>query len=124
MSYVHHIAGRVRFKFPQLKNQPDLAVSVEKSLRRLDGVKLVQINPVTGSLLIHYDAHDARQKELLDVVEQVTRQFGLGHPAIGQKRLHPASSASGTEQVVDKFIGLMIEKALERSALALVGAIL
>lgn len=104
MSCVQHVAGRLRLKFPQLKNRPDLAGSVETASRQLDGVVIARINTVTGSLLIHYDAKEAKQEKFFTSIEHTNRQFGFGHSFIDSLSAHAPSSLAGAEKIVDQFV--------------------
>lgn len=127
MSTIHHTPGRVRFKFSELKNQPRLAGAVERSIRGLNGIKLVQTNMITGSLLIHYEPRGEQEKALLFTIGQIHRHFGLTSAAKiesivdAKPRNAPCAHA---DTWVDAFVGMVIEKVLQRSAMALVGALL
>jgi heavy-metal-associated domain-containing protein len=64
---VHAIDGRLRVRIPAIKRNAGAAVSLEQSLRRVRGVKGVRANPLTGSVLIHYDPWRIGQGELLEL---------------------------------------------------------
>lgn len=51
----HHIPGRMRVKLPHAKGNRALLESVKKSISPLPGVRGVEVNPTTGSVLVHYD---------------------------------------------------------------------
>ena len=53
---IHHIPGRMRVKLPQAKGNHQLLLQIQQSISPLSGVKQVEINPATGSVLVHYDA--------------------------------------------------------------------
>jgi hypothetical protein len=55
----HAIPGRVRLRFPALKGEPDLSREVQKQLATLPVVRHVEVNPVTGSVLVLYDPADS-----------------------------------------------------------------
>ena len=128
MTHVHHIAGRLRLKFPDLRNRRELAGPMEKALRRLQDVKLAQINTVTGSLLVHYDVRGKREQDLLRAVEEVYRRFGLSLPVVRYARrdsMEPCALAShGANDLLGTLVGMAIEKCVQRSAVALVAALL
>ena len=52
---VHMLPGRVRLKLAELKNNPDLARYLKQRLCRHAGISRVEVNPTTGSILMHYD---------------------------------------------------------------------
>lgn len=123
MTQIHHCAGRLRLKFPQLKSKPGHAAAVQTALRKIDGVKMVQTNTVTGSLLIHYDARRPNSQAILTAIAQVNRQHGLIMPNHSVPAKAPHSSSAG-ERIVDQVLGKAVETALERSMLVLLGALL
>jgi hypothetical protein len=52
---VHHIPGRVRVKLPHAKGNRALLEHVKQSISPQPGVRQVEVNPATGSVLVHYD---------------------------------------------------------------------
>jgi copper chaperone CopZ len=52
---VHAIPGRVRVKIARLKENPVLAREVQGQLSAVQGIQQVEVNPVTGSVLVLYD---------------------------------------------------------------------
>lgn len=55
---VHAIPGRVRLKVAGIKDNPGLAAALEERLLGAEGIHRVEVNPVTGSILLHYDARE------------------------------------------------------------------
>lgn len=55
VNVVHAIAGRIRFRFPEIKGHPARARKVQQELSALPGVWQVKANPGTGSVLVTYD---------------------------------------------------------------------
>jgi hypothetical protein len=127
MSYIHYTPGRVRFKFAELRNQQSLTSAIEGSIRQLDGVSLVQTNTITGSLLVHYDVRDEREKTFLSAIHDVHCKFGLASKAQGARSIDAklqSAPAIHTDALVDTLLSMVIEKALERSTMALIGALI
>jgi hypothetical protein len=52
---VHHIPGRLRLKVPGAKGNAIFMDQVQAALGSVDGVREIEVNPVTGSVLVHYD---------------------------------------------------------------------
>ena len=52
---IHFIPGRLRFKLRHLKNDAGMAGMVRQVLSNIPGIRSVEINPITSSVLIHYD---------------------------------------------------------------------
>jgi hypothetical protein len=76
--YVHMIEGRLRIKVPEVKGAPDRACAIESQIRMIDGVDEVVANPVTGSVLIYYDA---RRTLMADITETLQTWGYLRHAA-------------------------------------------
>jgi hypothetical protein len=52
----HAMPGRVRLKVDKVKGNPAFARKAQEKLSRMPGVKGVEVKPLTGSVLIYYDA--------------------------------------------------------------------
>jgi len=52
---VHALPGRVRIKVAAIKKAPEVAARIESALRQEPGVADAVANPVTGSVLVHFD---------------------------------------------------------------------
>jgi hypothetical protein len=53
---VHAMPGRVRLKVAKVKGNPAFAKQAQDTLGRLPGIKRVEAHPLTGSVLVYYDA--------------------------------------------------------------------
>jgi hypothetical protein len=51
----HATPGRIRFKVPHGKGNPEVLNPVADAFRGLPGIESVDINPVTGSVVLNYD---------------------------------------------------------------------
>lgn len=52
---MHAIPGRIRFKVPQVRENPLFADQIEQRLATIPGIQKVTINPLTSSVLVLYD---------------------------------------------------------------------
>jgi len=52
---LHALPGRVRLKLHRLKNNTSFAAEIQRDLPKVLGIKHLEANPQTGSLLIEYD---------------------------------------------------------------------
>lgn len=125
-TYTHHISGRLRARYPQLKNNPARARAAEAALRRIDGVLSVEASTVTGSLLIRYEPDARGRQALLDAVYASKRQLGLtGAPAASAAAAAAVPApATLAGRVADKALDMLVEKCIERSTYALFAALL
>ncbi len=55
ITVAHALPGRVRLKIPRVKENPALARQAQEKLGQVPGIKRVEANPATGSLLLFYD---------------------------------------------------------------------
>ncbi len=52
---IHTLPGRIRFRIPILEDQePEVIETVKKELNRVPEISRVEINPISGSLLLDY----------------------------------------------------------------------
>lgn len=120
--YMHHVPGRLRFKLLPLKGLARRAEEVEKAVRQIKGVTSIEVNSITGSLLIHYDVTEVCSHTFLDVIKKTLLQSGA--MASSSMQLNAPSSSTAASVVTDKLVGTLLEKLIERSAVAIVGALL
>lgn len=68
---VHHIPGRLRVRLPKANRDPDQLRQLREFVQGLGGVHRVEINPTTGSILVHYEpeSHD-QLKNLMRMAQQ------------------------------------------------------
>ena len=64
--YVHHTPGRLRVKIPLVKGNQERAKEVREILKELDGVNFIEINTVTGSVVVKYDRNVLNADYLLN----------------------------------------------------------
>jgi hypothetical protein len=53
-SVAHHIPGRLRVRVPRARRDPQLLNQLAEFVEKIGGVRQVEINPMTGSILVHY----------------------------------------------------------------------
>jgi hypothetical protein len=118
--YIHHIPGRLRVKCASLKRNDMKVRRVCDYLRGIDGVVEAEANALTGSLLIHYDAEMVRSETLLNSLKAlgcVHRETDVSRPVMD--KTHPL-----VQRVADQVVQKAVETLIERSAVALVAAII
>lgn len=116
--YVHHVPGRLRIKSPRLKRNAHEAAQTKGYMERLHGVQSTEVNTVTGSLLIRYDANLVEGHTLLNTLRS------LGHllPHHGHDNHYRGPGI--VQKVSDTVVNKVLETVLERSATVLISAIL
>jgi cation transport ATPase len=51
----HHVCGRIRMKVPAAKGDEVLLEQIKRALSPIPGVHSIEVNPSTGSVIMHYD---------------------------------------------------------------------
>lgn len=78
----HSLPGRLRLKVSSLKLIPKEYIVYEKfideSLKKLDGVTSVEINNLTGSILVIYDVNITYEKKIIRWIEKL-KEIGLNN---------------------------------------------
>ena len=59
----HQMPGRVRFKIPAARDNPDLLEQIREILDGIPGLKQTRVKPGAGSIVLLYDPNDARRFE-------------------------------------------------------------
>lgn len=92
------VPGRLRLRFTQLKQQTEQLTRMAAALHTVAGVMGVETSPLTGALLIHYDAVIGKTTSFWDQIEAVllAHQLALdprplGHHDKGGANTSPAS---------------------------------
>lgn len=117
--YIHHVPGRLRVKSPALKRNEWQARQTKDYIDRMQGVLASEINPVTGSLLIKYDANQIAAQTLLNSL----RTLGHVHPHHGLPEA-TVGQADPAQKIYDTVVNKLVETVIERSATALIAAII
>jgi hypothetical protein len=118
-----YLRGRLRLRFSQLRNDPLRLARVCDALRGIDGVQAIEASQLNGGMLIHYNARLARRPGFWDEVEAVLESNELYHtPTPYQERA--ADQPSSGRGVVNTVAETLVQKLIERSATALVAALL
>lgn len=68
---VHLIPGRVRLRSRQLRALPEAGPAIEQALAAVPGVQSVEVNALTGSILIRYEPGRLGSEEGLRRLEGV-----------------------------------------------------
>ena len=124
--YIHHVPGRLRVKTLAVKRNEHLARVVKGFLADRQGVSAVDVNIVTGSIVVNYDKHILSS----DTILRSLREMGYIHEVSPDKGLVvalqqdvSAYSQPLTDAVVkfsETVLNKLVETVLERFAMALI----
>jgi hypothetical protein len=127
MTYIHHVPGRLRLQTPRLKGNRRAAEAALDKAIAINGVLEARVSTVTGSLLITYD-----KRELMPAVlwQSLCKSGIVSGPSpiaegvpVTRAWIGPPDAASD-KGLGGLVAGIIIERLLERSAVALVGALI
>jgi Heavy metal associated domain 2 len=87
LQIAHQVPGRIRMKIPSAKDEPKLLAEIQRSFSAIPGIEEVVINPVTGSVVLKYDAerHD-------DFHSRFTHHFNEHHADGASAHCRPPST--------------------------------
>ena len=68
---VHAVPGRVRFRIPRLKSDPAVCAVLVRDLSGIEGIEDVQVNPVTGTVLLLFDPERLQSGDSLATLGRV-----------------------------------------------------
>ena len=105
---VHALPGRLRVKLADIKRAPAVARKLEERLQREPGVAEAVANPVTGSVLVHYDPRRTSSQTILARLAP----YGLSTPAPSAP-----SRPTGLPSQLGKELGMELGKELVKMAL-------
>lgn len=117
--YVHHVPGRLRIKTATLKKNSSRARQLKLCLEEMHGVLEVNVSIITGSMVIKYDAGAVSSTAIM------TDLHGQGYILdVAHTSNHVSYEVHPMQKVTDTFVQKLVEAALERSATALVAALI
>lgn len=83
----HILPGRLRLRFKALKGEPTKAAALQQHLGDVVGISRAEVNPTTGSLLLHYDPRLLESPAFLNAISEALGQAFPGQFAPGRVNL-------------------------------------
>jgi copper chaperone CopZ len=119
--YLHHVPGRLRVRMPAIRNNAQITSEVE-GLFDIYGVDNLKINPLTGSVVIHFDPALVSHDQIL----QILKTKGLFDESCivnDDEKIQQASRTAVTK-AGRAVMGYAIGKVLEASGFSLLAALI
>jgi hypothetical protein len=119
--YIHHVPGRLRLKTPCLRRNEAEARRARQWLESMEGVLASEVNTLTGSVIIKYDTEAVSAQALLNGLRgrgYLTGETGLPNSEI------VVGGKTVAHKITDTFVSKVVETVVERSAVALIAAVL
>jgi hypothetical protein len=120
--YVHHVPGRLRVKSALIKRNEAKVAAVRELLDGMQGVVSCEVKTLTGSVVACYDSAVVSAQTILGVLEAEGFITGPAGRVDNRSAVRPAVGIAG--RIGKAAVGVLVEKLVERSAVALIGAIL
>jgi copper chaperone CopZ len=122
MFYVHNVPGRLRIRSEILKRNNLAADAAKIALSTIPGIGVVEINPVTGSILVHY-RHKAVNHE--DIISLLERKGYLDRTKANANNKGMQNSALTAGHTIPKsLVSIVIGMALSDTPLSFLGLLL
>ncbi|MBV8089197.1 MAG: hypothetical protein JO139_06415 [Alphaproteobacteria bacterium] len=126
MLYIHHVPGRLRLQISGLKSNPSLSEVTLNNVSDITGVLDARVSIVTGSVVVTYD----KQRLTPAALWQSLCDRGVvcgplpirDNVAVTRVRIESPVAADDMG-LVKLVIRLIVERLVERSAMALIGAL-
>jgi Cu2+-exporting ATPase len=65
----HEIPGRLRVRNPLIHRKSDLCQAIERELMSVLGVESYKTNPLTATVLVHYDPGELTRDQIIEIVD-------------------------------------------------------
>jgi len=118
--YVHSVPGRLRVKIPMVRCEPGVGREVVEIVENIRGVRHVEVNPVTGSVVVRYDPKWSRSEEILEVLQK--HGYFDEQKVLPNDPLMENAAVKASRMIGKTLFGLAVEKAFEGSALSMLAA--
>lgn len=120
--YIHHVPGRLRVKTAAVKGSERNARRVREHFAHREGVQAVEASVVTGSVIMRYDAAAVSGEVLIGELRGLALlpEASPRHEVVVQRSGEPPLA----EHIAGKVATRIVETVIERSALALIGALI
>lgn len=120
--YFHNVPGRLRIRSSRIKANPQLIERVQALLGQHVAITSTAANPVTGSVLIHYDPTAISQKEILALLCE--EDCFDAAKAVPHDKYVEAVVAKATGYAGRTLAGALLNSALERAAVSVLAALI
>jgi len=126
MLYIHHVPGRLRLQTTQLKGNRLAAEAARDAAIGIPGVLEARVSAVTGSLIVSYNQQELTAAVLWQSLCDRGLASGpltIGEGAVTRAQIDPLAGPAA-QSFVELVAGIILNRLLERSAAALVGALI
>ncbi|MDA8214994.1 MAG: hypothetical protein M0Z64_06930 [Nitrospiraceae bacterium] len=109
--YLHNVPGRLRIKSPIIKNNKNVADELKRLLSTINGIATVDINLITGSLLVNYNTKAIKYTDIISLLER-RGYFDRSKAETNDEYLQKAASKTGAiigKSIFSTFAGMALK---------------
>jgi hypothetical protein len=120
--YLHHVPGRLRLRARSFKNSEEKAAEIRALCTQLPGIEAIELNTLTGSLLVRYDKASVNAAQILGLLfaNGIITSIPEARPRADSKLfgapVRERTTDSMAEAVAEFLADLVIEKVVPRAA--------
>ena len=122
MFYIHNVPGRLRIRSEILKKNRFACDSGRIVLSTIPGIGVVEINSVTGSILIQYNHKAVNYEDIIFLLER-KGHFDRTMASTNNKGIQ-SGALPVVQTILKSLVGVLIGKALSDSPLSFLGLFL
>lgn len=115
--YLHQVPGRLRVRTPLFKGDERKASEAKAMIESIHGVHSTSVNPVTGSLVIHYDPRVVEAETLTSLLTRFG-YFDKAKAITNDQYIQNAATQAG-QLAWRAIFGAFADTALQGSPLAM-----
>jgi Heavy metal associated domain 2 len=118
----HHVPGRLRIRSRRVKGNRVAAQRVCSALEGAGGITAIKANPLTGSVTITYDSSATDEEAVCRML--LEQGYFDGAPRLALAEQTPWVDPKHAEWAVKLLVSIAIDKLFDRSAVALIRALI
>lgn len=115
--YIHNIPGRLRLRSALIKKNPEVAKNVKEILETIKGVEVLDLNVLTGSILIKYDTETTKPEDIILLLER-NGYFNISMATTNDDYIYSAVQKAG-KAFFRAIVGAIIGPSVEGTPLSL-----
>ena len=119
---LHDVPGRLRFRTSRIKGNRRQAAALRRRARALPGATHAILNPITGSLIVHYEGDRDTRNAIIAGISEIAREPVAAGPDRGTARV-PVSGRDHPD-LVDMLANMLAEHLAELLVRGLVSALI
>ncbi|MGB9773037.1 MAG: copper ion binding protein [Bacteroidota bacterium] len=107
-TYRKHADGTEKMQVPIIgMDCPSCALSIEKEVKKLPGVKRINVNVTTGNAFVEFDPSTVRTTEIIDAIKSAGYRTGKATLRLGIKGMYCASCVTKIEDELRRTPGVL-----------------